>query len=188
MYENNAILSKTFLFWFRAVYELWLLGYGPKNVTWYLSNTPFCVYFKYNWKTTAYWQPYYKPNDSSTTEDALFHVKSAKAVATYKLWPCANITVLLFCVQVWMTTNSGCLRLYYNTVTTAFLPRLHIIEIQTEVQLTSCHPEAIAVSLHYMYAIVIQILHTDNLHVYIYHIPQIVTSVQCSSKEISTEW
>ena len=78
-------------------------------------------------------QLYYTPYDSSTTEDALFYVRSCKAVATYKLRPCANIAVLLFFAQVRMTKKSGCLRLYYNTVTTALLPRLHFLEIQTEV-------------------------------------------------------
>ena len=32
--------------------------------------------------------------------------------------------------------NSGLLRLHYNTVTNTFLPRLHRLEIQTEVRLT----------------------------------------------------
>ena len=65
----------------------------------------FCVHFKYNLKTTWYLQLYYTPSDSSTTDDALFHVKSGKAVATYKLHPCTNIAVQLFCVQVLMTTK-----------------------------------------------------------------------------------
>ena len=47
--------------------------------------------------------------------------------------------------------NSGCLRLYYNAVTIAFLPKLHPLEIQTEVRHRSCSPATIPVSLHYMY-------------------------------------
>ena len=42
---------------------------------------------KYNLKTTVCLQLCYTPNNSSTTEEALFHVKSGKAVATYKLCP-----------------------------------------------------------------------------------------------------
>ena len=41
----------------------------------------------------------------------------------------------------------------YNTVTIGFLPRLHLPEGQTEVQLMCCHPVTIMVSLHYMQAI-----------------------------------
>ena len=35
-----------------------------------------CAYFKYNSKTMGCLQLYYTPNDSFTTKDALFHVKS----------------------------------------------------------------------------------------------------------------
>ena len=66
------------------------------------------------------------------------------AVATYKLRSRANIAVLLYCAQVRMTTNLRA----PTTVTTAFLPRLHVSEIQIEVRLTSCCPATIAVSLH----------------------------------------
>ena len=131
MYETNAILSKTFLFWYRAVYELWLTSYGPKHASWSLFDTPFCAYFKYNSKTTGCLQLYYTPNDSSTTEDALFHVKSCKAVVTYKLQLRANIAVLLFVRKYEWQQNSGRLQMYYNTVTTDFLPTLHLLYRKT---------------------------------------------------------
>ena len=48
--------------------------------------------------------------------------------------------------------NSGQLRLYYNTVTTAFLTKLHLLDIQIDVRLMSCHPAAnhgvLALHLH----------------------------------------
>ena len=130
--------------------ELWLASYGPTHASQSLSDTPFCAYFKYNSKNTRCLQVYYTPNDSSTAEDALFYVKSSKAVATYKLRPVqTSLSCYFVCKYEWQQ-NSGRLWLYYNTVTIAFLLWLHLLEGQTEVWLTSCHPAAIAVSLHYM--------------------------------------
>ena len=143
----NALLSEMFLFWFTAACKLWQVSYGPKYTWQSLSNTLFCVYFEYNSKTMQCLQLYYTPNDSSTTEDALFHVKRSKAVPTYKLLPHTNVAVCYFVRKYEWQQNSGSLWLYYNTVTTAFLPRLHILEIQTEAQLTSCSPAAIAYSV-----------------------------------------
>ena len=109
-----------------------------------------CAYFKYNLKNSRCLQIYYTPNDFSTTKDALFYVKSSNAVATYKLQPIqTSLSCYLVCKYEWQQ-NSGHLRLYYNTVTIVFLPRLHPSEGQTEVRLMSCHPAAIVVSLHYM--------------------------------------
>ena len=125
-----------------------------------VSDTPFCAYLKYNLKTVGYLQVYYTAKDSSTTKDALFHVKSCKSVTTNKLWPCTNITVLFFFAQVRI---SGCLRLYYDTITTAFLPRLHLLEIQTEVQLMSCVP--VASPCLYLLTMLIKILHSDDLYI-----------------------
>ena len=95
-YATNALLSEIFLFWFRATYVLWLASYSPKHASRSSLDTPFCVHFKYNTKTTDGLQLYYTANGSFTTKDALFHVKSSKAVGSYKLWPRTNITVLLF--------------------------------------------------------------------------------------------
>ena len=151
MYTNVLHMQRIRYYWRSSFSGSELrASYGPKHASWSLSGTPFCAYFKYNSKTMGCLQLYYTPNDSSTTENALFHVKSGKAVATYKLRPCTNITVLLFCVQVEWQQNSGHLQVYYNTVTTTFLPKLHLLEIQTEVRHTSCCPAAITVSLHYM--------------------------------------
>ena len=151
MYEMNAILSKTF-FWYRAVCELWLASYGPKHASWSLFDTPFCAYFKYNTKTTGCLQLYYTPNDSCTNEDALFHVKSCKAVVTYTSYGPMQISLSCYLVRKYeWQQKSGHLQLYYNTVTTAFLPRLLLLYTNaTEVWLTSCCPATIAASLHYM--------------------------------------
>ena len=80
-----------------------------------------------------------------------FMLKAAKQLQPTSYGP---VQTLLSCCLVhkyeWQQ-NSGRLQLYYNTVTTAFLPRLHLLEIQTEVRwLTSCRPATIAVSFHYM--------------------------------------
>ena len=147
----NTLLSEIFLFWFSTVCDLRLASYSPKHAPWCLSNVPFCVYFKYNSKTTGCLQLYYTPNDSSTTEDALFHVKSCKTVATYKLWPRANIVLSCYFVHKYeWQQKSGRLRLIIHQ-TTAFLPRLHLLEVQSMVCLTSCHSTTFTVSLHYMY-------------------------------------
>ena len=145
----NALLLEIFLVCFRAVCELWLASYGPKHTSRSLSDTPFNAYFMYNSKTTHCLHLHYTPNDSPTTEDALFYVKSGKAVATYKLRPRTNIAVFYLLRKYEWQQNWGRLQLYYNTVTIAFLPRLHLSGVQTEVRLTSCHPPAIMVSLHY---------------------------------------
>ena len=106
MYEMKAILSETFLL-VQSCMRVILASYSPKHVSQSLFNTSFCAFYKYNPKTTGCLQLYYTPNDSSTTEDALFDVKSCKAVKTYKLRSRANIAVLLFCAQVRITTNLG---------------------------------------------------------------------------------
>ena len=79
------------------------------------------------------------------------HVKSGKAVATYKLQPCIKIAVYLFCVHT-STNDNKTQGAYYCIMhqTTTFLPRLHLLEVQSEVRLTNCRPAAIAMSLHYM--------------------------------------
>ena len=120
----NALLSVIFLFWFRAACELWLVSYVLKHAPWSLSNMPFCVHFKYNWKTTGCLQLYYTPNDSSTTKGASFHVKSSEAVITYKLQPHTYIAVSSFSVQVtWQ--NSGTCDYTTHQMTTS-LPRMHL--------------------------------------------------------------
>ena len=67
-YTTNALLLEIFLFWFKAACKLQLVSYGPKHTSWCLSDTLFCVYFKYNSKTMGCLRLYYAPNDSSTTE------------------------------------------------------------------------------------------------------------------------
>ena len=88
-----------------------------------VSDMPFCDYFKYNSKNTRCLQVYYTPNDSSTTEDALFYVKSHKAVAIYKLWPIQTTLSCYLVCKYECQQNSESLRLYYNTLTISFLPR-----------------------------------------------------------------
>ena len=144
----NALLSETFLFWFRAECKLWLASYAPKPASHSLSDTPFWAYLRYNSKNSGCLQLYYILNDSSATEDALFHAKSGKAVATYKLCPCTNIAVLLFCVQVRMTTKFRAPMTVYSNK--RFPTKFYSLEIQTEMRLTSCCPAAIAGSMHYM--------------------------------------
>ena len=109
--EMNVILLEIFLFRFRAAYKLWLASYSPKHTLLSFSDTPFCVYYKYNSKTTVCLQLCYELNNSFTIKDALFHVTSGKVVATCKLQPHTNIAVLLFvCSQDWQQ-NSGHIRL-----------------------------------------------------------------------------
>ena len=59
----------------------------------------FYAYFKYESKPLAL-QHYHTPNNSSTTKNALFHVKGSKTVVIYKLRSCAYIVVSLYCAQV----------------------------------------------------------------------------------------
>ena len=72
------------------------------------------------------------------------------------------------CMYEWQQ-NSGFIKLYYNAVTIALLYRLHLLEGKTEVRLTSCCPAAIAVSLHYMWATLIKILHAEKIYIYMYN-------------------
>ena len=130
--------KRRFFFWFRAACKLWLARYGPKHASRSLSDTPLYVYFKCYSKTMGCLQLYCTPNDSSTIEDDLFCVKSGEAAATNKLLGLRQ--TLLSCCFVhkyeWQQ-HWGCLWLYYNTVTTAFLPGFHVIEILPEVRLMS---------------------------------------------------
>ena len=61
---------------------------------------PFCAYFKYNSKTTMYLQLCHTPKNSSTTRDALFHVTSGKAVATYKVRPQTSLFCYLCAIKI----------------------------------------------------------------------------------------
>ena len=144
----NALVSKIFIFWFTIACELQLASYGCKNTSWLLSDMSFCAYFKYNSNNKSCLQVYYIPNNTSTTKNALFYVKNSKAVATYKLWPIQTLLSYYFEHKYKWQHNSGCQWLYYSTVMIAFLPSLHLSEVQTEVQLMSCCSVAIAVSLH----------------------------------------
>ena len=92
----------------------------------------FYVYFKHKSKTTGHHQVYYTPNGFLLPR-MLFHVKSSKTVTPYKLWSCTYITTSLFCVQGYMTTKVR--------VPMTGLPRVHPLEVQSKIQLTSCHPE-----------------------------------------------
>ena len=96
MYETNAILSETSLSGLGLYVSYAWRATAPKHASQSLFDTPFCAYFKYNSKTTGCLQLYYTPTDFSTTEDTLFHVKSCKAVATYRLQPHANIAIFYF--------------------------------------------------------------------------------------------
>ena len=94
--------------------------YGPVGELWPQTHITvtfqyaICGYFKYDSKTTDDWQLYYTPNDSSTTNDPLFHLNGSKPVTTYKLQPHTYITVMLFCAQDKWQQNSGHRRLYYR--------------------------------------------------------------------------
>ena len=57
---------------------------------------------------------------------------------------------------------------YITHQTSVFLPRLHLLQVQGLVWLTSCRAASVALSLYYMQAILIKILYTDDLHVYKY--------------------
>ena len=79
-----------------------------------------------------------------------FMLKVAKQLQPTSYGPVqTSLSCYFVCKYEWQQ-DSGCLWLYYNTVTTIFLPSLHRLEIKTEVRLTSCCPAAISVSLHYM--------------------------------------
>ena len=73
----------------QGLYRSALCAQTGQSKDWLLIHT-LRITYTCNSKTTGCLQLYYTPNDSSTTEDALFHVKSCKAFATYKLWPQAS--------------------------------------------------------------------------------------------------
>ena len=104
--KGSTIEDLPFLVYNRR--ELRLVTYSPKHTLLSVSDTPFCAYFKYNSKNTRCLQVYYTPNDSTTTDNALFHVKSGKAVATNKLQP---VQTLLSCYLVhkyeWQQTQGA---------------------------------------------------------------------------------
>ena len=79
-----------------------------------------------------------------------FMLKVAKQLKPTSYRPIQTLLSCYFVSKYKSHQNPGCVRLCYNRVTTTFLPRLHFLEIQNEVWLTSCHPAAIAVSLNNM--------------------------------------
>ena len=106
MYEMNAILSETFLFWFRAVCELYWQATAPNT---YHGLFSIC-HFVHTTSITR--KPQGACNSTTHQTTPLLQrmlclmLKAAKlAVATYKLRSRANIAVLLYCAQVRMTTN-----------------------------------------------------------------------------------
>ena len=60
-------------------------------------------------------------------------LKAAKQLQPTSYSPVQTSLSCYFVHKYEWQQKSGCLQLYYNTVTTAFLPRLHLLEIQTEV-------------------------------------------------------
>ena len=88
------------------------------------------------------WKPWDACNSTTHQMNPLlpripcFMVKAMKQLQPISYGP---VQTLLSCTFVhkheWQ--NSGLLWLYHNTVATAFLPSLHLLEIQTEVWLTS---------------------------------------------------
>ena len=105
MYEMNAILSKIFLFWYRALCKLWLASYVP--------NTHHGLFSIHHFVCIS--SVIRKPQDvcTSTTHQMTpvlplmlcFMSKAAKQLQLTSYGPRANITVLLFCAQVRMTTK-----------------------------------------------------------------------------------
>ena len=102
----NTILLKIFFFWLELQVSYDCRATAPNTHDKSLYNTLFCAYFKYNLKITVCLQLFYTPNDSSTTEDAYFMFKATKLLQLTSYGP-TIIAVLLFCVQVRMTTKLG---------------------------------------------------------------------------------
>ena len=78
-----------------------------------------------------------------------FMLKAAVSYSQQATAPYKHCCLVVLCTS----TNDSKTQGAYDctcTATTTFLPRLHLLEIQTEVQLRSCHPVTIPESLHYI--------------------------------------
>ena len=157
-YITNALLLETFLFWFRDACELRLASFNLKHTSWSLS-----AYFKYKLKTMRCRQLYYAPNDPLLLRMLYFMLKVAK-----QLQPtCYNSVQAQLSGYFCASTNDNNTQDTYDCVThqtTTFLPSLHLVEVQIEVQPISCCPAAIVGSLNYIQAILVKILHSDYLY------------------------
>ena len=72
---------------------------------------------------------------------------------------------MLKVVKLLQPTSYGPVQTLLSSQATTSLPRLYLLEVQSEVQLMSCHPAAIVVYLHYMSAMLIKTLHTDDPYI-----------------------
>ena len=124
-------------------------SYGPKHTSLSLSDTSFCVYFKYNLKTTVCLQLCYTPNNSSTTEDACFMLQVAKQLQPTSFGP---IETSLSCCLCTIKIDSKTLGTYdFSThQTTTLLQERIFVQAHNKIWLMSFHPDessTVAVSL-----------------------------------------
>ena len=126
MYQTTVLVLETFLFWLKKLYmyvryNWWAMAQNRQ----FLSNTPFCAYFKYSLKTRGCLNP-----TAHQTTPLIPRILPLMLIAANRLQPTSYgpvHTSLSHFVRKheWMTTKLRALITILHQ-TTASLPRMHL--------------------------------------------------------------
>ena len=102
---------------------------------------PVCAYFKHNSKTTGHLQLYYAHKTTPLLQRMLlFMLKAGKHLQPTSYSPVHTSLSIILCASMQDNKTQGTYD-YTTHQTTALPPRMYLLEVQSELQLTSHHPE-----------------------------------------------